>query len=346
MMITIYSPDHRRQNAQAELNDGKLMPPFDNPQRAETILDRISQIKLGQIISPRDFGIEPILRVHDRRYLSFLETAWNEWILAHGNCDALPLVWAVRTMRSDRVPEHIDGKLSYYSFDAGTPITSGTWQAATASANVALTAQEMLTKGERAVFALCRPPGHHAAIDLYGGYCFLNNAAIVAQAALDNGCDRVCILDVDYHHGNGTQSIFYDRNDVLFVSLHADPTHEYPFFLGYADEKGIGKGLGFNHNYPMPWGTNWHVYRETLIDAIGYINNYSPDLTIVSLGLDTFEKDPLAKFSFKTEDYLRLGETIALINKPTLFVMEGGYAIEYLGENVTNVLVGFEGLRD
>ncbi len=341
-MITFYSSDHHCQNAKVELNDGKLMPPFENPQRAEKILDRICQINLGEIISPKDFGIEPILRVHDRGFVSFLQTAWDEWILAHGNYDALPLVWAVRTMRCDRIPENIDGKLSYYSFDAGTPITAGTWQAATASANLALSAQKLLIEGERAVFALCRPPGHHAAADLYGGYCFLNNAAIAAQASLDNGCDRVCILDVDYHHGNGTQSIFYDRSDVLFVSLHADPTQEYPFFLGYADERGTNKGFGFNYNYPMPWGTNWDTYRETLAAAIGYINNYNPDLLIVSLGVDTFEKDPISKFSFKTEDYLRLGDAIALIKKPTLFLMEGGYAIEDLGVNVTNVLVGFE----
>lgn len=340
-MITFYSSDHHQQNAKVELNDGKLMPPFENPQRAEKILDRIRQINLGEIISPQDFGIEPILRVHDRGFVSFLQTAWEEWILAHGNYDALPLVWAVRTMRSDRIPEHIDGKLSYYSFDAGTPITAGTWQAATASANLALSAQEFLSKGE-SVFALCRPPGHHATRDLYGGYCFLNNAAIAAQASLDKGCDRVCILDVDYHHGNGTQSIFYDRSDVLFVSLHADPTQEYPYFLGYADERGIDRGFGFNYNYPMPWGTNWDSYRETLASAIKYINNYNPDLLIVSLGVDTFERDPISKFNFKTEDYLRLGEAIALIKKPTLFVMEGGYAIDDLGVNVTNVLVGFE----
>jgi acetoin utilization deacetylase AcuC-like enzyme len=341
-MITIYSPDHRYQNAQAEFNDGKLMPPFENPQRVEKILDRIQQTNLGEIRSPQDFGLEPILRVHDRGFVSFLQTAWDEWVLAHGNYDALPLNWAIRSMRSDRIPENIDGKLSYYSFDAGTPITAGTWQAAKASANVALTAQAILSSGERSIFALCRPPGHHAASDFYGGYCFFNNAAIAARSCLDRGCERVCILDVDYHHGNGTQAIFYDRSDVLFVSLHADPAQEYPFFLGYTDEKGAGAGEGYNRNYPMRWGTHWHAYQERLVDAIRYIKNYSPDLLIVSLGVDTFEKDPISKFLFKTEDYLRLGEAIAAIGKPTLFVMEGGYAIDDIGTNVTNVLFGFE----
>lgn len=341
-MLTIYSDDHRYQNAQFELIDGKLMPPFENPRRAEMVLAQVQQIGLGEVLPAQTFGLEPILQVHDPGYVTFLQTAWPEWVAAHGEYDALPLNWATRTMRHDRVPVAIDGKLSYYSFDAGTPITAGTWQAAVSSANVALTAQEQITKGTKSAFALCRPPGHHAASDFYGGYCFLNNAAIAAQSFRTAGASRVAILDVDYHHGNGTQAIFYDRPDVFFLSLHGHPSQEYPYFLGYEDERGIAAGEGYNQNYPLPWGTSWDTYEEALQDAIRQIRAYSPEVLIVSLGVDTFEKDPISKFQLKLEDYAKIGRIIAGIAKPTLFVMEGGYAVDEIGINLVNVLVGFE----
>jgi acetoin utilization deacetylase AcuC-like enzyme len=342
-MITIYSQDHRYQDAQFELIDGKFVPPFENPKRADLVLAQVQSAGLGDILSPTQFGLDPILRVHDRGFVMFLQTAWQDWAAAHGESDALPLNWATRTMRHDRIPEAIDGKLSYYSFDAGTPITSGTWRAITAAADVALTAQARLTnQQERAVFALCRPPGHHAARDFYGGYCFFNNAAIAAQALQDSGAERVAILDVDYHHGNGTQAIFYDRADVLFVSIHADPSQEYPYFLGYADETDIGQGDGFNRNYPLRWGTDWSQYSEALTAAIATIRQYSPDALVVSLGVDTFEHDPISKFRLKQDDYRRMGEAIATIGQPTLFVMEGGYAVDEIGINAVTLLLGFE----
>lgn len=341
-MLTIYSHDHQYQNAEFELMDGQLRPPLDTPKRVETVLARIEEIKLGSVLPAKDLGLAPILRVHQKAFVNFLQTAWSEWIKEYGEREALPLNWPARTLRNDRVPEAIEGKLGYYSFDAGTPITAGTWRAAMASANVALTGQQLLATGEKAVFALCRPPGHHAASNLYGGYCFLNNAAIAAQALLDGGAKRVVILDVDYHHGNGTQEIFYHRNDVLFISLHADPRWEYPYYLGYEDEKGIAQGEGFNINYPLPWGIDWPHYSQLLKEAVNFITNYSPDALVVSLGVDTYENDPIAKFRLKTEDYLYLGEAIATIGKPTLFVMEGGYAVEDIGNNIVNVLMGFE----
>jgi acetoin utilization deacetylase AcuC-like enzyme len=341
-MITVYSQDHYYQNAKLELIDGKMMPPFESPKRAEMVLAQVREAGLGPVLPPQEFDLKPILRVHDEGFVSFLRTVWEGWVASHGECDALPLNWPTRTMRHDRIPAAIDGKLSYYSFDAGTPITAGTWTASIASANVARTGQELVTRGERAVFALCRPPGHHAARDVYGGYCFLNNAAIAAQAFCDAGAGRVAILDVDYHHGNGTQAIFYDRSDVLFVSLHAHPSEEYPFFLGYDDEIGAGAGVGYNRNYPMRWGTDWLRYGQVLADAVQHIRNYSPDVLVVSLGVDTFEKDPISKFQLKMDDYQRMGEAIATIHQPTLFVMEGGYAVDAIGVNAVNVLFGFE----
>ncbi len=175
-------------------------------------------------------------------------------------------------------PEAIDGKLSYFSLDAGTPITAGTWGAITASANVALTAGDLVAGGERAVFALCRPPGHHASADVYGGYCFLNNAAIAAQAFRDGGAARVAILDIDYHHGNGTQAIFYDRGDVLSASLHGHPEQEFPYFLGYAEEVGEAAGEGFNLNYPLRWGAGFDLWGAALDRALGRIADFIPNL--------------------------------------------------------------------
>ena len=183
------------------------------------------------MIEPQSFDREPLRQVHSDDFLTFLETAWDAWQALGRDHDALPLCWPTRRMQQAE-PENIDGKLSYFSFDAGTPITAGTWQAARSAVNVALTGQKLVSDGARTAFSLCRPPGHHAAKDFYGGYCFLNNAAIAAQAFRSAGAGRVAILDIDYHHGNGTQDIFYDRNDVLFASLHGHPTQEFPYFPG------------------------------------------------------------------------------------------------------------------
>ncbi len=279
--------------------------------------------------------------MHDEGFLDFLENAWEDWARVHGEKDALPMNWTVRTFRQ-QVPRSIDGKLGFYSLDASTPITRGSWRAATFAADTALTAAGLIASGERAAFALTRPPGHHAARDLYGGYCFLNNAAIAAQSLLDGGAARVAILDIDYHHGNGTQSIFYDREDVLFVSIHGDPMDEFPYFLGYADEKGTGRGDGMNVNYPLPWGTDGPAWMIALDDGAKKIASYGPDALVVSLGLDTYKEDPISRFLLSTGDYVEIGTRIAGLGLPTVFVLEGGYAVEALGVNAVNVLTGFE----
>ncbi|MGH7187508.1 MAG: histone deacetylase family protein, partial [Pseudomonadota bacterium] len=242
-----------------------------------------------------------------------------------------------------KLPSRIGARLAYYAIDASTPITATSWRAARGSANVALTAQAIMAKGERAAFALCRPPGHHAGRDFFGGYCFLNNAAIAAQAFIDGGATRAAVLDVDFHHGNGTQGIFYDRNDLLFASLHGHPEDEYPYFVGFADERGEGAGEGFNLNYPLRPGTAWDGYRPALAGAIAEIDGFGPDALVVSLGVDTFKGDPISHFKLESEEFIRIGEMIARLKRPTLFVMEGGYAVEEIGLNAVNVLMGFEG---
>jgi len=229
--------------------------------------------------------------------------------------------------------------------------TAGMWEmksdmagaAAVGAVDVTLSAWEAVASGRtHAAYALARPPGHHAGSDFYGGYCFFNNAAVAAQAFIDAGARRVAILDVDYHHGNGTQQMFYERDDVLTISLHADPKQEYPYFLGFADETGAGKGSGFHLNLPMPWGTAWDSYQAALSVAMKRIADFAPDAIVVSLGVDTFEHDPISKFKLRHDDYLRIGEAIAKGGKPTLYVMEGGYAVEELGVNAVNVLAGHE----
>tara|TARA_R100000935_G_scaffold58146_1_gene94125 strand:- start:99 stop:845 length:747 start_codon:yes stop_codon:yes gene_type:complete len=242
----------------------------------------------------------------------------------------------------ERVPKDIDGRLGYYSFAAETSITEGTWDAACASANVALTAQSLVANGDPAAFALCRPPGHHAHADLFGGYCFFNNAAISAQAFRDQGAKRVAILDVDFHHGNGTQAIFYQRSDVLTISLHGDPDLVFPHFLGFEDETGEGDGNGYNQNLVYPPGTPFKVWREGLETACQRITEYQPEALVIALGVDTFEDDPISFFKLTSADYLSMGERLAKLNLPTLFTMEGGYDVDAIGVNVVNVLKGFE----
>ncbi len=320
---------------------GKLLPCFEMPLRAELILERVKNQNLGQIIAPEDFGLTPILSIHPQPFVTFLENAWSEWAALGRTNDALPISWAVRGMNQTRAPEHIDGKLGFYSLDAGSPIQAGTWQAAYSSAQVALTAAKLVQNGEHA-FALCRPPGHHAAADYLGGYCFLNNAAIAAQNFLDAGATRVAILDVDYHHGNGTQSIFYHRSDVLVANIHGDPRMEYPYFLGYNDETGFAAGEGFNINYPLPHGTTFNTWFAALENACQRIAHYAPEVVIVSLGVDTFKNDPISQFLLDSQDYFKIGAKIAKLERPTLFVMEGGYAVAEIGVNAVNVLEGFE----
>lgn len=343
-MRTFYSEAHRLHHCNAELNEGQLMPCFEMPSRADMVLDRVKHTNLGQILEPDDFGLAPLTRVHSEQYVEFLSNAWGRWSALGREHDMLPLAWPPRRNVA-RCPEDIDGQLGFYSFDAGAPMNAGTWQAAYQGAQVALSALACINQGEKAAFALCRPPGHHAGIDYMGGYCYLNNAAIAAQAALDAGASRVAVLDVDFHHGNGTQDIFYQRPDVLFTSLHGDPRREYPCFTGYSDERGEGAGLGFNFNYPLPPGSDWAAWSQALSDAMRVIAGYQPDTLIVSLGVDTFKDDPISSFKLNSDDYLRLGEQLALLGLPTLFVMEGGYAVEEIGINAVNVLTAFDALR-
>jgi len=338
-MKTVYTDRHRLHDPQVEFSGGRFVPGFEIPRRAEMVLARVQETKLGPVIAPGTIAPEAIARVHDPSFVEFLTTGHAEWCKVYGDSAAIPATWIGPAMRR-KLPNRIGARFGYYCFDAATAMTATSWEAAKAGAAVALDAQRLVAGGEHAAFALCRPPGHHAGHDFYGGYCFLNNAAIAAQAFLDGGATRMAILDVDFHHGNGTQEIFYRRSDLLFCSLHGHPEDEYPYFSGFADERGEGAGEGFNHNYPMRPGTAWDSYRPALADALARIAAFGPDALVVSLGVDTFERDPISCFKLETRDYLRVGERVAALGLPTLFVLEGGYALDEIAENVTNVLIG------
>ncbi len=339
-MITVYSGEHRQHHGVAELDRGCLVPCVEQPARAEAVLRALTAANLGPIVAPHDVSLDMSLdllrRVHDSGYVDFLHTAFARW--QHPG-DALPYCWPPGG-RSQAPPPSLHGQLGHYAYDASTPITAGTWEAATAAVRVTLTALRRLHAGARMVFALCRPPGHHAGPDYYGGYCFFNNAALAAQAWVEAGA-RVAVLDVDYHHGNGTQDLFYRRDDVLFVSIHADPAEEYPFYCGHADERGEGPGRGYNHNFPLPLGTGWPLYQRVLSEALDLIATFEPDGLVVSLGFDTYAQDPIARFSLQSGDYPLLGRAIATLNLPTLFVLEGGYHLATLGHHAVAVLQSF-----
>jgi acetoin utilization deacetylase AcuC-like enzyme len=231
--------------------------------------------------------------------------------------------------------------MGLFSFDAGSPLTVGTWVAARTGADCALSAADAVARGDRAAFALSRPPGHHAGADFFGGYCFINNAALAAQHLRDKGVERVAVLDVDYHHGNGTQAIFYNRPDVFFASLHGDPRTDYPFFLGHADETGTAAGAGCNLNLPLPRGTDYGHWSDALEVGLAAIDRFGAEALVVSLGVDTFAGDPISGFTLKSDDYLRLGERLQQVGLPTVLVFEGGYAVAEVGINAVNVLQAF-----
>jgi acetoin utilization deacetylase AcuC-like enzyme len=339
-MKAVYSSEHFRRHPETELDGGQLVPPYEKPERAEFVRSNLTDSGLAQWVEPKDFGEDPIVSIHDEQYIAFLKTCWEDWKAAGKEGEAIPAVWPARGMRQV-IPKDIDARLGYYSFAAETSISDGTWEAAYAGCQVALTAAEIVAKGEPA-FGLCRPPAHHAATDYFGGYCFINNAAVCAQYFLDSGDERIAILDVDFHHGNGTQEIFYNRNDVHYLSLHGDPSLVFPHFLGYEDETGEGMGEGCNRNWVYGPDTPFSEWSVGLAEALKKIQEAGVDKLIISLGVDTFEHDPISFFKLTRDDYLSMGEMIGDADLPTLFLLEGGYAVDDIGKNVTNVLLGFE----
>jgi len=324
--------DRQRLHApEGEFFNGKVHPAAEHRGRVDAILEAI-----GPTEAPLDFGMEPLGRVHDMDYLAFLARAHDEWRAAGREGDAYPYTFPIVGRRELKL-SRIDALLGQFSFDTSTPIGPGTCESAYWAAQTAIAALDAVLKGDRVAFGLCRPPGHHAGRNYLGGYSDMNNAAICAEAALAAGNKRVAILDVDYHHGNGTQDIFSGRDDVLYASIHADPSTDYPFFWGHADESGANI-----LNLPLPRGTDWDAYKPALAQALDWIEKAAPEVMVLSYGADTHVADPISYFRLNTSDYTPMARRIASLGLPTVILMEGGYAVDALGANVAAFLGGFE----
>lgn len=339
-MKVYYSEAHRNHNPLFEVFDGGLRTPYmENPDRMDRILNALQQTEWAEILAPSDFGLDPIYAVHDEEYLDFLASSWTEWLASEAKDKSifLPATFALR--RHPQKPTSLLGRAGYYMMDLSACIVEGTYTAALASANCSLSAAESVASRERSAFALCRPPGHHAGKDYAGGYCFINNASVAANWLSSKG--KVSLLDIDYHCGNGTQDIFYERADVLTVSIHADPNFEYPHYAGYADERGAGAGLGFHKNFPLEKGTDDASYLLALEEALRLIRKFAPDYLVVSAGMDIYADDPLGTIKVTTEGIREIGRHISALELPTVIVMEGGYNNEALGKNTIGFLGAF-----
>jgi acetoin utilization deacetylase AcuC-like enzyme len=338
----VYSEKHRSHDPQFFLVRGQVRRTTEQPERADRLLAGLAAGR-HTLVETAEFGAGPRARVHSPDYLRFLAEAWEAWsALGDSGPEMIANMHPVRYAAT--YPTHIVGRLGWHTVDTSCPIGPGTYAAACAAADTAVTAAELVMQGEDASYALCRPPGHHAYRDMASGFCFLNNSAIAA-AHLRQRHERIAILDVDVHHGNGTQGIFYERPDVLTVSIHADPTHFNPFVWGYAHERGAGPGLGANLNLPLTLGTGDDGYQVALAEAAKTIHAFAPGALVVALGLDASEHDPLAGLAITTEGFRRIGAAIARLGLPTVFVQEGGYLADVLGPNLTAVLAGFEAAR-
>jgi acetoin utilization deacetylase AcuC-like enzyme len=337
----VWHPDQKQHYPPHFLVNGVFEPNPEKPARADALLQ--SALAAGCTAEePEDCGLGPIAAIHTEAYLVFLQRAWERWARIPGAAPAVtPNIHPDR--RDVGYPASVVAQAGYHMADASAPIADGSWESILQSARTAVHAARLVLSGERAAYALCRPPGHHAFADMAGGFCYVNNNAIAAQE-LRSRHERVAILDVDLHHGNGTQSIFYARDDVFTVSIHADSVQFYPFFWGYAGERGEGPGEGCNLNLPLPRGSNDNVFLRALDEALEKIRAFQPGALVVALGLDAFEGDPFGGLSVSTGGFAKIGAAIADgLQVPTLLVQEGGYLCDELGDNLSAFLEGFSG---
>jgi acetoin utilization deacetylase AcuC-like enzyme len=345
-MKCFYAATHAAHAPVWYVADGCVRPCPEVPARAVAIARTLADagMEVEDLEGVRGPDAWPALRgVHEAGYLDYLRTVHDLWSAEFGACDVLPDTFVPRGMRGVRRPTKPAAQAGYYCFDMAAPIGAETWAAALGSATCAVAAARTVLHGERSAYAVCRPPGHHAGTDYCGGFCFLNNVAIAAQFCLLEGKKRVAIVDVDYHHGNGTQDIFYARGDVLFVSIHAEPNTQYPYFWGHAEETGVDAGAGCNVNLPLPRGCGPVVWMEALDRALERVAAFGPEVLLVSLGVDTAAVDGIGDFNLEPDDFSEVGRRIAGLGLPTVFVQEGGYNVEQIGRSVLAVLRGFEG---
>jgi acetoin utilization deacetylase AcuC-like enzyme len=343
----VASDAHLAHDGLVELLAGREVPCFEAPARAIAIRRALDEWGGCRFEDAEEHGIDPITAVHDLELVDLLEHVWDDAMSAGRDAprclipDTFRLDAYVGRMDLPDLPAGRHDRLGAYCFDTATPIVAGTYAAARASVDIALTALDLVVGGERLAYALCRPPGHHAGRNLFGGYCYFNNAAIVAQRLVGLGAERVAILDLDFHHGNGTQQIFWERGEVLYVSLHGDPRAAYPYFSGSASETGAGRGAGATRNLPLPPGTAGDTYLDALADALAAVADFDADAPLViSIGFDTFKADPICDFALETDDYRRIGAEISRPGRSMVAIQEGGYAVEAIGANALAFLGG------
>jgi acetoin utilization deacetylase AcuC-like enzyme len=340
-MNIIYTDKHLLHNTDQVIFEGNPFITDEVPKRVEVLLEAFTRENLGLITEPADHGLESIFAVHDPDYIDFLKTVYQENKSYYQQAEPV-FAWVFATRYGGRKPKNFLGQLGYYSFGWGTPILEGTWEAAYWSLQCGLTAADLVLAGQHSAYALCRPPGHHAGHDLYGGFCYLNNAAATARyLQTQQPGALIAILDIDFHHGNGTQTIFYSDPSVLYCSIHTDPHFEYPFYWGFADEQGQGPGKGSNWNWPLPLGTGDRLYLDTLEQVLGKIRTFSPDFLVVSAGFDIVVGDTVGGFAITQEGLDQISFSINQLSLPTIILQEGGYNLERLGQDAVTFLRHF-----
>jgi acetoin utilization deacetylase AcuC-like enzyme len=328
-MLTYFHDDQSLHHPRTYLSRGQMRAPQEIPARTPALLQGAQRAGCA-VHAPDDHGLAPVLAVHSQAYVDFLRTAHHEWTTAHPD-------WGDEVMsniyrQSLHAPQGILAKAAHHLADGSCPIGAQTWVSAYQAAQCAAQAATAVLNGERAAYALCRPPGHHARTDAAGGFCYLNNAAIAAQM-LRQSHERVVILDVDMHHGQGIQEIFYQRADVMYISIHGDPTDFYPVVAGHADERGQGEGLGFNLNLPMAHHSSESVFFDQLDIAVRALQDFKPGALVLPLGFDTYVNDPQSLVAVSTEGFARMARILAQLRLPTVIVQEGGYDLPSLADN-------------
>jgi acetoin utilization deacetylase AcuC-like enzyme len=340
-------PGHTGHAPAVEVQCGRPIPAFDVPARIDAILTSLAANPGVRLQEPSEHDLEPIHRVHGDGMLDFLRTIWKH--TADRPDDSIELIFADtfchEALRKGLGPSPVQtgsaAPMGRYCFDTITGVGPETWAAAIASVDTALTAADLALAGAGLAVGLCRPPGHHVGPELFGGGCYLNNAGITAQWLRDHGMDRVAVLDVDFHHGNGTQSLFYDRADVLYTSLHGDPARAYPYFTGFPEEVGTGTGTGYTLNLPLPPGVQGEEYLALLRTATARIAEFDAQAIVVSLGFDTFAGDVSGDAVLTTTDFRHVGRQIAKLGLPAVALLEGGYSVNVLGDNLSSWIDGF-----
>src|SRR5688572_25516282 len=353
-MQVVYSPNHLAHDIDTETFMGVGIPAYEDAERAEKIRAALEADGGFTLNPPTEHGEGPITAVHDAGLVRFLETAWTE-LRSQGipraflSADTYPNRAMFDGMSPETIerllqePRHVGGRAGFWGLDSAAPLVAGTYGAARTAVDVALTTVDLVLGGESAAYGLCRPPGHHAARAMYGGYCFFNNAAIAAEAITGATGERVAILDVDFHHGNGTQQIFWRRGDIRYVSIHGDPDRQYPYFLGRADETGEGDGAGENLNIPLRAGATNADYLQATDRSLEAIAAVPGSVVVVSLGFDTYGLDPIGDFALTTDVYHEVGRRVAALGRRLVILQEGGYHRPSLGENARAWRRGAEG---